>query len=411
MTSGISMRKSLGLLLVLTFLVVSCIVAVKPAFSSADIAEDSWTSKAPMHQARGGLGVAVVNGKIYAIGGSVAASPTSTGYTYSMYVGTNEVYDPATDTWETKTAMPTARWLLQANVVNEKIYLISGVNTASDLLNVNEVYDPATDSWSTKEPMPTGANLYASAAVDNRIYVIGGFSNGNQIYDPETDSWSLGVAPPSNSLYASAGVTTGVMAPKRIYVLGVTTLIGFAAPPCLTQVYDPRNNSWTVGAAIPTNRINMGVAVVNDTLYAIGGHFHGSFGQIAPSAANEQYTPFGYGTVPPVVAVVSPENKTYNSSSVPLTFAVNKPTQWVGYSLDGRDNVTVTGNTTVTGLQNGLHNLTVYANDTLGNMGASETISFSVEVPFPTTLVVTASGASVAVIGAVLAIYFKKRKH
>jgi hypothetical protein len=46
-----------------------------------------------------------------------------------------------------------------------------------------------------------------------------------------------------------------------------------------------------------------------------------------------------------------------------------------------------------------LHNLTVYAKDTFGNEGASETAIFTIEVPFPTALViapiVTAAAISV----------------
>jgi len=87
------MSKSVAAMLVLLFLVASCIVAVKPALSSADdSAENTWVSKAPMQVARSGVGVAVVNGKIYAIGGS----------TEKGLVGTNEEYDPATDTWTYK---------------------------------------------------------------------------------------------------------------------------------------------------------------------------------------------------------------------------------------------------------------------------------------------------------------------
>jgi hypothetical protein len=113
--------------------------------------------------------------------------------------------------------------------------------------------------------------------------------------------------------------------------------------------------------------------------------------------------------LPPKISILSLGNKTYNTSNVKLDFTVNEPISEVAYSLDGKDNVTITGNTTLTGLSNGVHNVTVYAWDEAGNVGASETICFRVEVPFPTALV-TASTASVAVVGVGLLAYFKKRK-
>jgi hypothetical protein len=120
-----------------------------------------------------------------------------------------------------------------------------------------------------------------------------------------------------------------------------------------------------------------------------------------------------YDTVPPRISIVSPENKVYNASSVPLTFLIYETSSSMSYSLDGQNNVTVAGNTTVSDLPNGAHNLTVYVTDSAGNTGASETISFSIEVPepFPTALVATASAASATVIGVGLLVYFKKRKH
>jgi len=83
---------------------------------------------------------------------------------------------------------------------------------------------------------------------------------------------------------------------------------------------------------------------------------------------------------------------------------------WMGYSLDGQDNVTINGNTTLDGLANGLHNVTVYARDELENTGTSETITFTVDAPFPTALV-AASTASIAIIGVGVLVYFKKRKN
>jgi parallel beta-helix repeat protein len=116
--------------------------------------------------------------------------------------------------------------------------------------------------------------------------------------------------------------------------------------------------------------------------------------------------------IPLRISVLSPVNQEFNESSVPLAFTVNKLSAWMGYSLDGQDNITVTGNATLIGLSSGLHNVTVYARDEFDNVGASETISFTVEVPepFQVALIATVSVATVAVVGVCLLVYFKKRK-
>jgi hypothetical protein len=158
--------------------------------------------------------------------------------------------------------------------------------------------------------------------------------------------------------------------------------------------------------------------VVNDMVYAIGGHTYdiGRNGYVESVAANEQYTPFGYGTIPPDVSVISPGNTTFNSSSLSLVFTVNKPASWLGYSLDGQDNVTVTGNVTLSELSNGLHHITVYANDTFGNMATSKTISFTTATaveepePFPIVTVAVAAITITVAIGISLAGYLNKKR-
>jgi hypothetical protein len=168
---------------------------------------------------------------------------------------------------------------------------------------------------------------------------------------------------------------------------------------------------------MPTERVDASVAVVNDKLYVIGGYtiekgISSFFPSTSSSAVNEEYMPFGYGTVPPAVAVFSPENKMYDANNVSLIFTVNKPALWMGFSLDGRETVTIASNTTIVGLANGLHNVTVYVNDTFGNTGTSKTIPFTVAQPEPFPTVLVAIGVvSAAVIGIGLLVYFKKRKH
>jgi len=92
---------------------------------------------------------------------------------------------------------------------------------------------------------------------------------------------------------------------------------------------------------------------------------------------------FTVDIVAPHIEIISPENKTYNVNHVDLTFTVSEPTPWIGYSLDGQANVKITGNTTLSGLSDGVHTITVYAADTAGNMGSSETVYFTIDTVAP----------------------------
>jgi parallel beta-helix repeat protein len=117
-------------------------------------------------------------------------------------------------------------------------------------------------------------------------------------------------------------------------------------------------------------------------------------------------------TTPPVVSILSPENQTYRVSDVSLTLTVSEIPSWIGYTLDGQTNVTVAGNTTLSGLSDGSHSLIVFAKDIAWNTGASETVYFSINTqraePFLTWIV--AAIAVIAGVGAALLVYFVKVK-
>jgi nitrous oxidase accessory protein NosD len=129
------------------------------------------------------------------------------------------------------------------------------------------------------------------------------------------------------------------------------------------------------------------------------------------NANNTDRYPLMYPWGAPEVNVYILENATYGN--LPVTFTVNKPTSWTGYSLDGLDNITIAGNTTLTGISSGFHNITVYALDMVGVSGASETVYFSIakeqEASQITPVAVATVVAAVAV-GVGLLVYFKKRK-
>lgn len=431
---GLPINKQLQILIVLLLIITTIIPAT--SFPAAQAAEEKgvWTTLTPMPTPRGGFGLAVSSGKIYAIGGingntslgtteeynpitnewsSKTPMPTPrSGFATAVYrnkiyviggtisgnayVGNNEVYDPLTNTWETKASMPTPRADLCANVVIDKIYLIGGKMYSSTSpyyaeTDINEVYNPETNTWETKAPLPTAVQGCASAVLNGKIYVIGGsrqptsenalMVNANQVYDPASDMWSASSPLPLVASYGAAGATVDFMAPPRIYYVGGYASSEFSAK---TEVYIPETDSWGYLATMSTPRAYHGVAVVSDVLYAVGG-FNGE----RWLDINEMYIPKDYGIVPPKVQITSPENKTYTETS--LAFTVNRGTEWMGYSLDNGLNITVTGTDEVKllNLGQGCHSITMYANDSLGNMGSSNTIYFSIDSVAPKIEIMT----------------------
>jgi len=218
-----------------------------------------------------------------------------------------EVYDTATDTWVTRASMPYDAMKITAQEVDGKIYVI-----ARDIY----VYDPINDSWTTTARLPSSpyaGSSPVSVVVDNKIILTGEYSTGLSyeqrlyIFDPKTNNLTQGKTGPLIVSNGAAGTTTGAKAPQRVYVMG---LASEKYPSySVNQVYEPKTDNWTMATSMPTNRTDFGVAVINDTLYAIGGviltYSYDATGKYIQSSdttltsINEQYIPLGYGTILP----------------------------------------------------------------------------------------------------------------
>ena len=130
-----------------------------------DPAADSWKSLAPLPGTRGSAVAVEVGGKIYVIGGVTtvegAKDPFFTFFGPARVLSTNDVYDPATNTWESRRPMAVPRNHAFAGAVNGKIYVIGGRTGHGFILSATntdavEEYNPAADLWSApKERMPT----------------------------------------------------------------------------------------------------------------------------------------------------------------------------------------------------------------------------------------------------------------
>ena len=260
---------------------------------------ENWTQKTTMPTSRISYAIAAVDNKVYVIGGEEYRSGQA-----NLLSAVNEVYDVATDTWETKQPLPQPRTSMDANVVDGKIHVIGGdtMNTS----NLHEVYDPATDTW-TNRTLAYNLKSYISCVTDSKIYVVSAASN-LFIYEAKNDSWSTGASLPK--IYSEMGIffdspsiaaTTGSYAPKRIFVMGGRYMPEFADTHAVnfTYFYDPETEKWSSAADMPTARFGFAVAVLDDKIYAIGGGVSSQIITGTDTDVVEVYTPFGYGTVQP----------------------------------------------------------------------------------------------------------------
>ncbi len=209
-----------------------------------DPVADSWKSLPPLPTKRGSAVAVEVGGKIYAIGGATtmegrvlddsrgrleSKDPFFTAFGPSRVLSVNEVYDPATNKWETRQPMSVPRNHAFSAAVNGKIYVIGGrtgqgfILTATNT-DVVEEYDPLSDSWNTpKERMPTARSGGVSGTDGRRIYVAGGEVTTQQLvgafraieaYDPLTNSWST-LPPMPMPRHGAAGAVIG----NRLYLV------------------------------------------------------------------------------------------------------------------------------------------------------------------------------------------------
>ena len=191
-------------------------------------ARERWEARAPMPTARGGLAVAVLDGRLHALGGASDGASNA-----------HEVYEPDANRWTRANAMPTARDHLAAVAFQGRVWALGGrASFRGEQYGNVEVYDPSTDSWRTAPPLPAARGGLAAAALPDRIFVFGG------------------------------------EAPFRIF--------------SATEMYETVGNRWIAKEPMPTPRHGIGAAVIGGRVYLPGGATQPGF---APTAANEVYTP------------------------------------------------------------------------------------------------------------------------
>uniref|UniRef100_A0A1A9V6L0 Kelch-like protein diablo n=1 Tax=Glossina austeni TaxID=7395 RepID=A0A1A9V6L0_GLOAU len=224
-----------------------------------DLREEKWYLAAYMPHRRCRAGLAVLNDKVYAVGG----------FNGSLRVRTVDVYDPATDQWSTSNSMEARRSTLGVAVLNGCIYAVGGFDGTTGLSSA-EMFDPKNEVWRFIASMSTRRSSVGVGVVNGLLYAVGGYDgytrqclSSVERYNPEADTWYAVADMSARRSGAGVGVLNNIL-----YAVG-----GHDGPMVRKSVeaYDPESNQWHPVADMSFCRRNAGVVRHVGLLYVVGG--------------------------------------------------------------------------------------------------------------------------------------------
>lgn len=232
------------------------------------------------HDNRDEHGYVELNGKFYLIGGAYMGRPRV------------QEYNPATNSWTNKAMVPTDFHHLQAVAYNDQIWVMAawrgGYTAEQNLANVYS-YNPTTDTWTTRMAIPSARRRGSAGVVlhNNKFYILGGNSGGHgpqgdvknwvDVYDPAANngagSWTALANMPIGRDHFQAVCKNG-----KIYAIGGrdSGVSGnfFSTIRSQVDVYDIATNTWTTlpaSANLPTLRAGSCNVIMDDEVLVMLG--------------------------------------------------------------------------------------------------------------------------------------------
>ncbi|MGH0157160.1 UNVERIFIED_CONTAM: hypothetical protein FKN15_033128 [Acipenser sinensis] len=229
-----------------------------------DLRTNTWTHAANMNGRRLQFGVAVLEEKLYVVGGRDGLKT----------LNTVACYNPKTKTWSVMPPMSTHRHGLGVAVLGAPMYAVGGHDGWS-YLNTVERWDPQAHQWSFVASMSTPRSTVGVAVLNGKVYAVGGRDGSSclktvECFDPHTNKWipcaqmvnrrgGVGVATWNGFLYAIGGHD----APASSLTSRLSDCV---------ERYDPKTDVWTAVCPMSISRDAVGVCLLGDRLYAVGGY-------------------------------------------------------------------------------------------------------------------------------------------
>jgi len=198
-----------------------------------DPVQNTLTPVVNMNLRRSNVGVGVLNGQLYAVGGNTDGIPRSS----------VERYDPKDNTWIFVAAMNFRRSSVGVAVIGSRLYAVGGCDGNSYLASV-ERYDPNHNKWTVIADMSSPRKNANVVILGGQLYVMGGSLDSNSIvsverYDSYLNKWNIVPYMSLKDSYSSAVVANG-----NLYSVGMRNNQYLSRRFPLLYRYDPVENLW-----------------------------------------------------------------------------------------------------------------------------------------------------------------------
>ena len=252
---------------------------------SYSVANKSWSRGPSMRTPRHGMAVAAIGRSLYALGGAPKpghASAVATAEAVSLVSGRR-----ASSKWRPLPPMPTARQNMAGAVLDGTIWVAGGLGADSRGSRRVEGYDPVVSGWKSAPDLPVRLHHEMVVPYKDELVAIGGWIpkgsdpsaiTSNRVFALRDGKW-VGLPSLNEPRAAGAAAVVG----DRIVVTG-----GQADERLLdtTEVFDGKK--WSAGANIPTPREHVAAASDGHFVYVVGGRRMSSDKNVA---ALERYDP------------------------------------------------------------------------------------------------------------------------
>lgn len=236
-----------------------------------------WQRRADMPTARSGTIGCSVDGKIYIIGGGFKQPDGM-----FRFLNTVEIYDPIRDTWEAGPDMLMPHDYPGGLLMGDYIYILGGHHP--DATRGGPKTDPGFDfcerlnlktgQWEEIAPLPTPRFALSAVVYNDQLLTMGGvaftpegFNNFTVIerYDPTHNRWTTLT---DLALPWTAAGQANIVLRDRLYTFGGYSGDGIHHH---AAYFDAATREWVATPEMPAPRAAMGITILNDTIYLVGG--------------------------------------------------------------------------------------------------------------------------------------------